>query len=450
MNYKKNISVLMVGLLTLVGFNSNSQDLSTKSKFPKFLTMGVTYQVQEFQLLNQTIDSDCNCIESLTLKERGIQTYNLSTFATFSKRWAGGLNLGFGSGRNLNDATQYKRGDFFQTRVDAFYQLFKETDRLRPYLTSSLQLAVSDNDKLFSIPVGAGLRFHLKNNSYINAQAAYDMGLGNAIAKNLISTIGINFPLTKVSQPEKIEPPIIIPGVKKPEFKKPVVDTVQVEVKVIEPAPKIFSLAVSGSLMNDETKKSISNAKITLINNVTNTILKDSSDVNGKFYFPLEKDVKYTVLVRRRGYLPDSLKLDTYGITESDTLKVSLGLPPLLKGKTIRLNNIFFDLGKDNIRKDAAKVLDELELLLRENPTIQIELSSHTDSRGKDLFNLALSQRRAQSSVNYLVSKGIARTRMVAKGYGETKLINKCTNTSTCSEEEHQKNRRVEVTILKL
>jgi hypothetical protein len=62
MNYKKNISVLMVGLLTLVGFNSNSQDLSTKSKFPKFLTMGVTYQVQEFQLLNQTIDSDWQCM----------------------------------------------------------------------------------------------------------------------------------------------------------------------------------------------------------------------------------------------------------------------------------------------------------------------------------------------------------------------------------------------------
>jgi outer membrane protein OmpA-like peptidoglycan-associated protein len=451
MNYKIKISVLMISLLSLVNYDSYGQALKTESRFPKNLTMGVHYQVQEFQLINQSFGSDCNCTENLTLGKRSLQTLNISTFGTLDKRWALGVNLGYGSGNTLNDDKQYKNGDYFQTKFDVFYQLFNTGDKLRPYLTSSLQLALNSDETFFSVPIGAGLRLNLKNGSQINLQAAYDAGITKTLAKNLISTVGFNFPLSKakVAKPEKIEVPPIIPEVI-PEVKKPVVDTVQVEIKTIEPAPKLFSLAVSGSLINNETKGNILNAKISLINNNTKTIIKDSSNVNGKFYFPLEKDVKYTLLVRRSGYLPDSLKLNTEGITESDTLQVSLGLPPLLKGKTIRLDNIFFDLGKDNIRKDAAKVLDELELLLRENPSIQIELSSHTDSRGKDLFNLALSQRRAQSSVNYLVSKGIARNRMIAKGYGKTKLINKCTSTSTCSEEEHQKNRRVEVTILKL
>ncbi len=88
--------------------------------------------------------------------------------------------------------------------------------------------------------------------------------------------------------------------------------------------------------------------------------------------------------------------------------------------------------------------------VLKDNPTLRIELSSHTDSRGKDKYNMALSQKRAQAAVNYLVSKGIARDRMVAKGYGESKLLNRCANGVKCSEAEHQLNRRTEFTVLEL
>jgi outer membrane protein OmpA-like peptidoglycan-associated protein len=86
---------------------------------------------------------------------------------------------------------------------------------------------------------------------------------------------------------------------------------------------------------------------------------------------------------------------------------------------------------------------------MSQNPTLRIELSSHTDSRGKDSYNLRLSQQRAEAAVNYLVNKGIEPSRMVAKGYGEARLLNHCGNGVQCSEDEHQANRRTEIKVLK-
>lgn len=122
--------------------------------------------------------------------------------------------------------------------------------------------------------------------------------------------------------------------------------------------------------------------------------------------------------------------------------------PPFVVGKSYVFNNIYYDLDKSNIRPDAAAELDKLYVILRDNPTLKIELSSHTDSRASDAYNMALSQRRAASAVAYLVKKGISANRMVAKGYGETQLINKCANGVPCTEAEHQLNRRTEVKVL--
>jgi len=124
-------------------------------------------------------------------------------------------------------------------------------------------------------------------------------------------------------------------------------------------------------------------------------------------------------------------------------------LEPIFKvGDTFELENIYYDFDKHNIRPDAAVILDELVRTMRDNPTLKIELSSHTDSRGSRAYNEALSQRRAQAAVDYLVSRGIARDRMVARGYGESKLVNHCADGVPCSREQHQANRRTEVTVL--
>jgi len=92
--------------------------------------------------------------------------------------------------------------------------------------------------------------------------------------------------------------------------------------------------------------------------------------------------------------------------------------------------------------------LDNVVSILKQNPSLRIELSSHTDSRGNDGYNLKLSQRRADAAVDYLVKNGVSRNRLIAKGYGETRLKNNCINGADCSEEQHQENRRTEIKIL--
>ena len=106
------------------------------------------------------------------------------------------------------------------------------------------------------------------------------------------------------------------------------------------------------------------------------------------------------------------------------------------------------DLDKADLRAESLPELDKLIKFFQENNDLTIEIGSHTDSRGSDDYNLELSQRRAQSVVNYLVSKGIPTIQLVAKGYGETKILNKCLNDIKCSDQEHQANRRTSFKVV--
>ena len=125
-------------------------------------------------------------------------------------------------------------------------------------------------------------------------------------------------------------------------------------------------------------------------------------------------------------------------------------MPDLLPELTFKnvwiLDNLLYDFDKWNIRKDAEPPLDSLVTILNTYP-IKVELGSHTDSRGSFKYNETLSQKRAESAVNYIVSKGISRDRITAKGYGEYRLLNECADGVDCSEEEHQLNRRTEITV---
>jgi outer membrane protein OmpA-like peptidoglycan-associated protein len=110
--------------------------------------------------------------------------------------------------------------------------------------------------------------------------------------------------------------------------------------------------------------------------------------------------------------------------------------------------NIYYDYDKATLRPESEAVLDSILIFFKDNKDLTIEIGSHTDSRGSDSYNLKLSQARAQSVVDYLIAKGIAPDRLVAVGYGETKLVNKCSNGVECTEEEHQKNRRTTFRII--
>ncbi|MFC7526999.1 OmpA family protein, partial [Parapedobacter sp. GCM10030251] len=212
--------------------------------------------------------------------------------------------------------------------------------------------------------------------------------------------------------------------------------------------PRIV-IILQGTASDKNTKDRLADVSVTLYDGSREIVARKRTDGSGTFEFVLEGDRQYTVLGQKEKYHGDSARVSTAGITKSDTLEVALLLEPIFEvGRTFELENIYYDFDKHNIRPDAAAVLDELVRTLRDNPTLRIELSSHTDSRGSDAYNMALSQRRAQSAVDYLVSRGIARERMVAQGYGETRLVNGCGNGVPCSREQHQANRRTEVTVL--
>ena len=154
----------------------------------------------------------------------------------------------------------------------------------------------------------------------------------------------------------------------------------------------------------------------------------------------------------KESYFTNTEKVTTKGKTASEDMfvKLRMEMEQIIVDKPIVLENIYYDLDKWNIRADAAIELDKLVIIMKDNPTIKIELSSHTDSRANDDYNMVLSQKRAESAVEYLVAHGVARSRMTAKGYGETKLVNKCSNDVPCSEPEHQQNRRTEFKVTEI
>jgi len=110
--------------------------------------------------------------------------------------------------------------------------------------------------------------------------------------------------------------------------------------------------------------------------------------------------------------------------------------------------HIYYDFDKSYIRRDAEPELEKLYTLLTENTQYIVEIGSHTDARGSNLYNNRLSQRRAESVVRWLADRGIDRNRLVARGYGETKNVNDCTNNVPCSERQHQMNRRTEFKVI--
>jgi outer membrane protein OmpA-like peptidoglycan-associated protein len=172
--------------------------------------------------------------------------------------------------------------------------------------------------------------------------------------------------------------------------------------------------------------------------------------------------LSYTITVEKPGYLAKTA-IFNYTITAPGEINmgnhVNLTLGKVEVGmdlaKMIEIKPIYFDLGKTLIRKDAAIELDKVVAIMNEYPNMYIELGSHTDCRAPAAANLKLSTARAKASADYIVKKGIDKSRITGKGYGETRLLNSCACegkkvVSTCSEEEHTQNRRTEFLITKL
>lgn len=224
---------------------------------------------------------------------------------------------------------------------------------------------------------------------------------------------------------------------------------------------KLVTFYADGTLVerNDKTGQTlpVASEAVTLYNSKGQKLQDATTGPDGKFSFKLDTAAaNYAVIANRAGYFTARNSVSTIGrkpaqeaLTEPMTdvrIPVTLTLTKIVKNKAIVVENIFYDYDKANIRPDAAIELDKLVQTLNDNPQITIELSSHTDSRGKDAYNQALSQRRAQSAVDYIISKGIDKGRITARGYGETQPVIKNAKT----EEEYQRNRRTEFKVTKI
>ncbi|MBK6701621.1 MAG: OmpA family protein [Saprospiraceae bacterium] len=210
----------------------------------------------------------------------------------------------------------------------------------------------------------------------------------------------------------------------------------------------------------DEKNKSIKGivAQLVELNVGTDGNIQTKSNQEGnQVSYSLSKDKAYKIVVSKDGYFPAEIQLNTVGITQDQVLNrdfVLKMMPPesdveiITINEPIRLSNIYYNYDDDKILPDAEKDLNAILELMVKYPEMVIELGSHTDSRGDDDYNQKLSLRRANSARRWLINKGIDSKRIQAKGYGETVILNNCSNGEDCTDDEHRFNRRTEFKIL--
>ena len=215
-------------------------------------------------------------------------------------------------------------------------------------------------------------------------------------------------------------------------------------------ALKRSNLKVEGFVITSDTKQPLTNIPLELFDDCSKQTVKVMTDAKGFYSLTLKPNCCYVIST----VLPNCGELTTKAdATQIHKDVYRLDLSVLCKGDIIKIENIYYDLDKWEIRPDAAQELDKLLALFKMYPDLKIELRSHTDCRSSALSNQILSDRRAKRAAEYLVSKGVKNSQITGRGYGEKLLVNNCScednNISKpCSEEEHQLNRRTEIVIL--
>jgi outer membrane protein OmpA-like peptidoglycan-associated protein len=220
-----------------------------------------------------------------------------------------------------------------------------------------------------------------------------------------------------------------------------------VRVKLLEKEKPDPVVLVSGNVYNKKTNKPLSaSLSYEILPEGTEAGNGVSSAEDGSFKIVLPYDKNYLIKATADKFFAQSENLNLDSLVQAGYKEIhkDLYLVPIEIGQVVRLNNVFFDFDKWDLRPESFVELDRVVKLLNENPSIEIEMSAHTDSRGSDDYNFKLSDNRARSVMEYILSKGIATSRIRSQGYGETKPV-----VPNDTDENRQLNRRVEFTILK-
>ncbi len=217
---------------------------------------------------------------------------------------------------------------------------------------------------------------------------------------------------------------------------------------------------VTGVITDATSNEKLEEVEVILMDDKNNELQRTTTGNDGKYKFDLECDIAYVIRATKTTYNPIETLLATNNVLEFEhDLALQLTQGRLDGRKEFRrgddlalildLEPIYFDLNKFLIRPDAEVELQQIIAALKEYPQLKIDVRSHTDSRADDNYNMLLSEKRAKSTINYIIEKGgIDPSRVTGKGYGETALVNKCSNGVECSDEEHQLNRRSEFIVI--
>lgn len=212
---------------------------------------------------------------------------------------------------------------------------------------------------------------------------------------------------------------------------------------------------VSGTVKNQEDGSIIPGARVTLTNAEGTTVAETVSAADGSFMLDGDcREGDYTIVAVGEGY--DPVKTNFTSKASQDNIGIEVMLSKIIKeatlgtdlAKYLNLNPVYFDLDQSNIRPDAATTLNAVIGYLTEFPNMNIQVQSHTDVKASKSYNDRLSDRRAKSTVAYLIANGINEARVVGQGFGETQLTNDCTTLEKCTDEEHEENRRSEFIVM--
>lgn len=210
---------------------------------------------------------------------------------------------------------------------------------------------------------------------------------------------------------------------------------------------------ITGTVRDKISNKLLVGATVKVIDENNEEVLSTITDSDGKYTLSVDCNQGNFVRALTQGYVPSEEYLEKSDskpkiidfYLERDSVTAGFGDD---LAKLLQLSTIYFDFDKYNIRSDSEIEVEKVIAAMEKYPSLKIKVNSHTDSRGKDSYNLWLSQKRAESTVNYMVAKGIDSSRLQGEGFGETKLVNQCANGIKCSKEDHELNRRSEFIIL--
>ena len=198
---------------------------------------------------------------------------------------------------------------------------------------------------------------------------------------------------------------------------------------------------------NKKTGKAMPNAMVSVADNKGNIIVTKQTDLEGKVSYEISCRLNYNLIISAANFETTNFPIE---VLKSEEKEIPISLEPVnvvITDKEVLLNSIYFDFNKSNITAQGATELDKLVTVMKDYPKMIIFVKSHTDSKGSAEYNLVLSEKRAQATAQYVISKGISKDRISGKGYGSSELKINCG--ATCTEEEHSQNRRSEFLIVK-